>query len=51
MLYACDACRFLFESDEEKIERCPDCGKKKVRPATKEEIKEFQDRVLEEDDE
>ena len=50
-LYACDACRFLFESDEDKIERCPDCGKKKIRLATKEEIKEFHDRVLEDDDE
>ena len=30
---------------------CPDCGKKKVCLATNEEIKEFQDRVLEEDDE
>ena len=51
MLYACDACRFLFESNEENIIQCPDCGKKKVRLATNEEIKEFQDRVLEEDDE
>lgn len=51
MLYACDVCRLLFESDEENIERCLDCGKKKVRPATKEEIKEFEDRVFEDDDE
>lgn len=50
MLYTCEKCKFIFESDEEMIERCPDCGKKKVRFATNEEIKEFQDRVLEEDD-
>ena len=51
MLYACDACRFLFESDEENIIQCPDCGKKKVRLANSDEIKEFESRVLEEDDE
>ena len=51
MLFACDACRFLFESEKETIIQCPDCGKKKVRTATAEEIKEFQIRVLEEDDE
>lgn len=51
MLYACDACRFLFEFEEENIIQCPDCGKTKVRAATADEIKEFQNRVLEEDDE
>ena len=51
MLYACDACRFLFESDEENKIQCPDCGKKKVRLATPDEIKEFENRVVEEDDE
>ena len=50
-LYACDKCRFLFESDEENVIQCPDCGKMKVRAATEDEIKEFQSRVLEEDDE
>lgn len=50
-LYACDKCRFLFESDEENVTQCPDCGKMKVREATEEEIKEFKSRVLEEDDE
>ena len=50
-LYACDACRFLFESDDENIIQCPDCGKKKVRVATAEEIKEFESRVLEDNDE
>ena len=42
---------YLFESNREEIVQCPDCGKLKVRPANKEEIKEFQDRVLEDDDE
>lgn len=51
MLYACDACKFLFESDEENIIQCPDCGKKKVRLATPDEITEFENRVMEEDDE
>ena len=51
MLYACDACRFLFESDEENKIQCPDCCKKKVRLATPDEIKEFENRVMEEDDE
>jgi len=50
-LYACDACRFLFESDADNIIQCPDCGKMKVRTATEEEIKEFESRVWEEDDE
>lgn len=51
MLYACGNCGFLFESDEENIIQCPDCGKLNVRLANAKEIKEFQDRVLEEDDE
>ena len=51
MLYTCEKCKFIFESDKENIVQCPECGKLKVRPANKEEIKEFQDRVLEDDDE
>jgi predicted nucleic acid-binding Zn-ribbon protein len=50
-LFCCDACKYLFESNKEEIVQCPDCGKLKVRPANKEEIKEFQDRVLEAEDE
>ena len=50
-LFCCDACKYLFESNKEEIVQCPNCGKLKVRPANKEEIKEFQDRVLEADDE
>jgi len=50
-LYACDNCKYLFESDKENVVQCPDCGKKKVRVASTDEIKEFESRVLEEDDE
>ena len=50
-LYCCEACKYLFESNREEIVQCPDCGKLKIRPAYKEEIKEFQDRVLEDDGE
>lgn len=51
MLYTCEKCRFIFESDKDNIIQCPDCGKLKVRLANAEEIKEYQDRVLEDDDE
>lgn len=51
MLYTCDKCKYVFESEKENIIQCPDCGKMKVRPSNAEEIKEFQDRVLEDDDE
>ena len=50
-LFCCGACKYLFESNKEEIVQCTDCGKLKVRDANKEEIKEFQDRVLEADDE
>lgn len=46
MIYACDACRFLFERTNEP-ERCPDCGKFNIRPAVEEEIKEYENRLLE----
>ena len=41
MLYACDHCGFLFESDKENIVQCPDCDKLKVIPANKEEKRNF----------
>lgn len=44
MIYACDACRYLFASDEENVTDCPDCGKHRVRPATQEEMKEYDER-------
>ena len=43
MIYACNKCRFLFESEKEP-ERCPDCGKFEIREATDEEIAEFEAR-------
>ena len=44
MIYACDACKYLFASDEENVTDCPDCGKHRVRPATQEEMKEYDER-------
>lgn len=49
MIYACDACRYIFET-EEKITQCPDCGKFEIRAATEDEISEYKDRLLETDD-
>ena len=43
MIYAYDACCFLFES-EQSVKQCPDCGKYKVREATKVEIAEYRSR-------
>ena len=47
-LYACEmrVCRFLFEC-EEKPERCPDCGKKNIRPANAKEKAEYEQRKKE----
>lgn len=42
-LYACDACKYLFESENEETQ-CPDCGKIAVRPATQDEIEEYENR-------
>ena len=49
MLYACENCSYLFESDEE-LEQCPDCGKFAVRAANDKEIEEFNYRVNDWDD-
>lgn len=51
LLYACDACRYLFESETEETQ-CPDCGKLAVRPAVQDEIEEYINRhsVWEEED-
>jgi len=46
MIYACDHCHFLF-SRVSPDEQCPDCGKACIRPATQEEIKEFESRKKE----
>ena len=41
MLYACNHCKYLFESIDE-VDQCPDCGKYAVRPATQTEIEEYE---------
>lgn len=46
MLYACEACHFLFEKIYDEG-RCPDCGKFAVRAATKSEIEEYNSRKTE----
>ncbi len=43
MVYACDHCYFLF-SRVSQVERFPDCGKENIRPATQEEVREFEGR-------
>ena len=41
MIYACDACKYLFASDNNDVQDCPDCGKHRIRPATQEEMEEY----------
>lgn len=48
MIYACDACRFLFEKADEP-EHCPDCGKLNIRPAVENEIIEYRSRCPEDE--
>ena len=43
MRYACNHCKYLFESNDE-VDQCPDCGKYAVRPATQTEIEEYESR-------
>ena len=45
MLYACEACHFLFEKIYDEG-RCPDCGKFAVRTATESEIEEYNNRKI-----
>lgn len=45
MVYACDHCHFLF-SRVSPIDQCPDCGKEEVRPATPEEIYEYENQKM-----
>ena len=42
-IYTCDACHYTFEA-ETGCDQCPDCGKKRVRPADEQESKEYLDR-------
>lgn len=41
MLYACAACRYMFEAESE-VEQCPDCGKRSVHPANQAEMQEYE---------
>jgi rRNA maturation endonuclease Nob1 len=40
MIYVCENCHFLFK-DGKEADRCPDCGKRNIRPATADEQQEF----------
>lgn len=42
-IYTCDACHYTFEA-ETGCDQCPDCGKKRVRPADEQESKEYLER-------
>lgn len=48
MIYACDACHFLFKRVGEP-EQCPDCGKYSIRPANEAEKIEFINRQPEDE--
>lgn len=49
MLYACNHCKYLFESDDE-VTQCTYCGKLAVRPVTQTEIDEYNSREKDWDD-
>lgn len=38
--FTCEACRYTFIANED-VERCPDCGKVKIRKASSKEIDEY----------
>lgn len=38
--FTCEACRYTVIANED-VERCPDCGKFKVRKASSKEIDEY----------
>lgn len=42
-IYTSDACHYTFEA-ETGCDQCPDCGKKRVRPADNQESKEYLER-------
>lgn len=50
MIYVCDACKYLFESESE-AKQCSDCGKFEVRPAEQAEIEENESRQSDGDEE
>lgn len=38
--YTCNKCKYTFCTDK-KCDRCADCGKKDIRPATEDEINQY----------
>ena len=44
LICACDQCHYLFEAPE-LPEQCPDCGKRKTRPASQDEQTEYRGRA------
>ncbi len=40
-IYFCHACRYTFSS-QDTPDRCPDCGAYAVRPATEEQIVDYE---------
>ena len=42
-IYTCDACHHTFEA-QAGCDQCPDCSKKRVRPADEHEPKEYLER-------
>jgi len=46
MIYTCQRCKFTFKRTG-KVETCPDCGSDSIRPATDEEIADFERYVKE----
>lgn len=49
-LFVCDHCKYEFESSEEEIVQCPDCGKLEVRQATPVEKEKYTKRKNSDDD-
>ena len=45
MTYTCEDCGFVFERVGE-VRGCPFCEQKHIRPATQEEIKRLNDKIL-----
>ncbi len=50
MIYACDACKYLFVSGKEDVTDCLDCGKYRVCPVTQEEMKQYAERRKEDEE-
>lgn len=49
MILICASCKYMFESGK-GVEQCPDCGKYAVRDALPDEVREYEERKLIDDD-